>query len=56
MAQLSARAYVAIWVGGLEIQNFLEGLLHAFQQELAAAWLWKVSESLLLWLPWAGVC
>lgn len=56
VAQLSARAYVAIWVGGVEIQNFLEGLLHAFQQELAAAWLWKVSESVLLWLPWAGVC
>lgn len=52
---LPARADVAI-LGGVEIQNSLEDRLHAFQQKLVAAWLRKVSESLLRWLPWASVC
>lgn len=52
---LSARASVAI-LGGVEIQNFLEGLLWAFQQNFAAASLWKVFESLFCWLLWATVC
>lgn len=52
---LSARASVAI-LGAVEIQNFLEGLLCAFQQNFAAASLWKVFESLFCWLLWATVC
>lgn len=55
VGQLSARASVAI-LGGVEIQNFLEGLLCAFQQIFAAALLWKVFESLFCRLPWATVC
>lgn len=55
MGQLSARASMAI-LGGVEIQNFLEGWLCAFQQNCVAASLWKVFESLFCWLPWATVC
>ena len=53
--KLSSRASVAT-LGGVEIQDFLEGRLHAFQPKFAAASLWKVSESFPCWLPWASIC